>query len=83
MKRILYFMTAFLLYGVTAPAQISPAAMQQWKDRKYSMFIHFGVYSKLGGVWEGKPVSRGAKECSGGCGKTSAPFITPLPGKRV
>lgn len=62
MKRILYFMTAFLLYGVTAPAQISPAAMQQWKDRKYSMFIHFGVYSKLGGVWEGKPVSRGLSE---------------------
>ncbi|MBO9153077.1 alpha-L-fucosidase [Chitinophaga sp. GCM10012297] len=62
MKRLLYIIAACLLYGVTAPAQISPAAMRQWKDRKYSMFIHFGVYSKLGGVWEGKPVSRGLSE---------------------
>lgn len=26
------------------------------------MFIHFGVYSKLGGVWENKKVSRGLSE---------------------
>lgn len=62
MKRLLYMMAACLLCGATASAQISPAAMQRWKDRKYSMFIHFGVYSKLGGVWENKPVSRGLSE---------------------
>ena len=26
------------------------------------MFIHFGLYSELGGVWEGKPVTRGYSE---------------------
>ena len=26
------------------------------------MFIHFGVYSELGGVWQGKPVTRGYSE---------------------
>ena len=36
--------------------------MQQWYDNKYSMFIHFGVYSALGGVWEGAPVTVGYSE---------------------
>ncbi|RPD38588.1 alpha-L-fucosidase [Chitinophaga barathri] len=62
MKRILYIMAACLLACSGASAQISPAALQKWKDRKYSMFIHFGVYSKLGGVWENKPISRGLSE---------------------
>lgn len=26
------------------------------------MFIHFGIYSELGGVWDGKPVTRGYSE---------------------
>jgi alpha-L-fucosidase len=26
------------------------------------MFIHFGIYSQLGGVWEGKQISRGLSE---------------------
>lgn len=25
-----------------------------FKDAKYGMFIHFGLYSKLGGIWKGK-----------------------------
>ena len=35
-------------------AQQKPS--QQWLDRKFSMFIHFGLYSVYGGVYEGKPV---------------------------
>jgi alpha-L-fucosidase len=34
----------------------------EWKDLKYSMFIHWGIYSELGGVWEGKPVTKGLSE---------------------
>ncbi|HLW09044.1 MAG TPA: alpha-L-fucosidase [Fermentimonas sp.] len=31
-------------------------------DQKYSMFIHFGLYSVYGGVYEGEPVRRGYSE---------------------
>jgi alpha-L-fucosidase len=51
-----------LLISIHAESQIDPVALQEWKDLKFSMFIHFGVYSQLGGVWEGKPVSRGVSE---------------------
>lgn len=49
-----------LLFPVAAHSQ-SPA-LTAWKNDKYSMFIHWGVYSVLGGVWEGKPVTRGYSE---------------------
>ena len=49
-----------LLQPVTA--QIDSAALQQWRNLKYSMFIHWGIYSQLGGVWEGKQISRGLSE---------------------
>lgn len=34
----------------------------EWRDGKFSMFIHFGLYSQLGGVWNGQPVTRGYSE---------------------
>jgi len=46
----------------TAFSQDQSAARKRWHDNKYSMFIHFGVYSGLGGVWQGKPVTRGYSE---------------------
>ena len=30
--------------------------MQWFTDAKYGMFIHFGLYSQLGGVWNGKEI---------------------------
>ena len=53
----------FLMLLAKIPqAQIDTLALQQWKNLKYSMFIHWGIYSELGGVWDGKPVSRGLSE---------------------
>jgi alpha-L-fucosidase len=44
-------------------SQIDPQELQHWKDQKYAMFIHFGgIYSQLGGVWNGQPVTRGLSE---------------------
>ena len=43
-------------------AQTKSLASQKWHDNKYSMFIHFGIYSELGGVWRGKPVENGYSE---------------------
>ncbi|MEA4916848.1 alpha-L-fucosidase [Proteiniphilum sp.] len=41
-------------------AQQKPS--QEWLDRKFSMFIHFGLYSVYGGVYEGEPVKWGYSE---------------------
>ncbi len=61
MKKILATVVACLLMA-NIHAQISPEAYRQWHSDKFSMFIHFGLYSELGGVWEGKPVTRGYSE---------------------
>ncbi len=37
-------------------------AVKRWHRDKYSMFIHFGLYSYLGGVWNGEPVRNGYSE---------------------
>ncbi len=63
MKRFicLYALPALILVG-SLKAQPDTAALKTWHNNKYSMFMHFGVYSELGGVWEGKPVERGYSE---------------------
>ena len=38
------------------------AQSESWFADKFSMFIHFGLYSQLGGVWEGEPVKQGYSE---------------------
>lgn len=32
------------------------AQQQSWFDNKYSMFIHFGLYSQPAGIWKGKQI---------------------------
>ena len=43
-------------------ARPSAATVQAWKDRKFGMFIHFGLYSVSGGMWNGKRVDNGYSE---------------------
>jgi len=58
------FKSLFLI-GALLPAraqeQSAPrpnaATINQWQSRKYGMFIHFGLFSTLGGVWNGKQYS--------------------------
>jgi alpha-L-fucosidase len=40
----------------------TPQAVDAWQARKFGMFIHFGVYSQLGGVWQGKEIKNGYSE---------------------
>ena len=40
----------------------SEATIHAWQARKFGMFIHFGLYSKLGGVWQGKHIDNGYSE---------------------
>jgi alpha-L-fucosidase len=51
-----------LLWSSFSFSQHDPKALKAWQDQKYTMFIHYGIYSVLGGVWEGKPVSKGLSE---------------------
>ncbi|MDO5663961.1 MAG: alpha-L-fucosidase [Bacteroidia bacterium] len=50
----------FLLLAGLVQAQQKPS--QQWLDQKFSMFIHFGLYSVYGGVYNGNPVKLGYSE---------------------
>ncbi|PSL45550.1 alpha-L-fucosidase [Chitinophaga niastensis] len=62
MKKILIALFGLLMTFNITIAQES-VAYTDWKNQKYSMFIHWGaIYSTLGGVWEGKPVTRGYSE---------------------
>ncbi len=62
MKKLLTFIMAMC----HKPGCNSPnlgKSFEKWHQNKYSMFIHFGLYSELGGVWEGNlPVTRGYSE---------------------
>ncbi|MBF0648636.1 alpha-L-fucosidase [Dysgonomonas sp. GY75] len=51
-----------LLLPLYTKAQISPLVLADWESRKYSMFIHWGIYSELGGVWNGQNISNGVSE---------------------
>lgn len=35
---------------------------KQWQELQYGLFIHWGLYSKLGGEWQGKQVTKGYSE---------------------
>lgn len=30
--------------------------IKEWRDSHFGMFIHFGVYSELGGIWKGEKI---------------------------
>ena len=59
-KFFLLFTVLFAIQQIFS--QISPEALQQWESRKFSMFIHWGIYSELGGMWNGQQISRGLSE---------------------
>ena len=61
MKRFVSLLLTCLML-LTLQAQISPEALRTWHSNKFSLFIHFGLYSQAGGVWNGQPVTRGYSE---------------------
>ena len=56
MKKYVALLSALLL-GISAAAH-----NDEWLADKYSMFIHFGLYSHFGGVYDGEPVRQGYSE---------------------
>lgn len=60
MKRLAAALLAFAAIFQIISAENN--GFERWNSDKYSMFIHFGLYSHLGGVWDGEPVRRGYSE---------------------
>ena len=66
MKNFLLFLATIILTACQAQeSEITDRFSEysgEWHDNKYSMFIHWGLYSELAGVWDGEPVQRGYSE---------------------
>lgn len=64
MKNLLISLVCLVILITGCCGGRSAAAVpdSSWSGDKYSMFIHFGLYSMLGGVWQGENVLRGYSE---------------------
>lgn len=63
MKRVLIFLTFILLISHTIQAQPErDTRMKWWREARFGMFIHWGPYSVLGGVYDGHQQRRGGAE---------------------
>lgn len=63
MKKHLFFLLTFAFVASTSstfPADTSErdARMQWWREARFGMFVHWGLYSGLAGTWDGKPVGK-------------------------
>lgn len=65
-RRVLSGFSALLLAASLCAAETPDqrnARMQWWREARFGMFVHWGLYSGLAGTWEGKPVGdRGGME---------------------
>lgn len=61
-RNFLLFLTFCIYVTSSATSADADPAFGRWKSDKYSMFIHFGLYSHLGGVWEGEEIRDGYSE---------------------
>lgn len=55
--------TTSLYKGIPGTIELSKNEyIAAWQRLQYGMFIHWGLYSEIGGEWEGKPVTKGYSE---------------------
>lgn len=50
---ILFLSSCFLS---TEPDNVTQKILSEWRTEHFGMFIHFGIYSELGGIWKGKKI---------------------------
>lgn len=65
MRKSIITLTVILLIGQNISAQKIPTKderMQWWREARFGMFIHWGVYSVPAGIYNGFPMSRGGGE---------------------
>ena len=65
------------------------ARMAWWRDARFGMFVHWGLYSGLAGTWDGKPVATSGgmewiqervKADTDTYARRAIPLFTPKPG---
>lgn len=61
-RHLFLLIAALLLTSGCAKSNAQNHFLNEWDNSKFSMFIHYGLYSQLGGVWMGKPVTEGYSE---------------------
>ena len=61
-KIYLLFASLAVLLSVSSAFASDNQSFSRWHNDKFSMFVHFGLYSHLGGVWDGAPVRHGYSE---------------------
>ena len=47
------------------PTESSNPYLEEWENQKFSMFIHWGIYSLPAGIWEGKQISGYSEQIKG------------------
>ena len=57
MKKLIPALLCAALLAQAQAQRPDSATISEWQSRKYGMFIHFGLFSELGGVWHGKEYS--------------------------
>ena len=68
LKLWLILIAFFIALPATAVVEPDPGApalspqLEAWRKLGFGIFIHWGLYSELGGVWQGKPVTEGYSE---------------------
>lgn len=63
MKKYFLFIVATLLTFSSFCQNLNQdERMQWWREAGFGMFIHFGVYAQLGGVYKGHEQARGGAE---------------------
>ncbi len=88
-------LTLFSLHTAAAQSATSEtpaqrdARMKWWREARFGMFVHWGLYSGLAGTWDGKPVAtRGGMEWiqervkadTGTYAQRAIPLFKPNPG---
>jgi len=72
-----YLLLGLLIFAFTSPGQLQAqnanlvakgpehdARMQWWRDARFGLFIHWGLYSITGGVWKGETARKDYAEWS-------------------
>lgn len=71
LRKIALSLIVFCLFSIPSPALDAglSQAVESWRDLKFGMFIHWGLYSVAGGVWNGEKVETGYGNLEGKVGE--------------
>jgi alpha-L-fucosidase len=64
MRKILFALSSFLFIAQVSYSQdtTKDARMKWWREARFGMFIHWGVYAQLAGVYNGREQQHGGAE---------------------